>query len=237
MAVNINNFTAGTNVAKFDFAAEGVVDNNELKALLESQKDKYSVVSVENGKLVLYVNPRRRDNFLVAFFKKYFVGDANDREIYRQEERLLDNADKLAKNASFQQKIRLVENLRQKEGEIHSYESTQALAQLDKTLNTYLAEKQGTVKVNNLNELARGTNDVVQELAEACKACQLCNHYDNTVLISDKANCLVNIFEFITQHINIREYDPQGRIFKEDGQVDEEFLPSGTVDSSEHRAR
>ncbi|MCR5085123.1 MAG: hypothetical protein K6A65_06440 [Succinivibrionaceae bacterium] len=202
--------------ATYKFGDDFQLDLDRL--LAKSDKDEARISIDRDGTLGVVVPPRRRDNFLVAFFKGRILGNRETRAAYRKNERMLDNMDKLAKNLSFQDKLAAA--LMKRNGENGVRESKVAVYMLRDRLATYVAQNEGRINFAGLrNAHIQNANDEFDQ-RNATLVASYCNDPKLACPSQCDAGSVVvdgqpqGVFDFVLKH------GEPGPTLLKDGQID-----------------
>ncbi len=165
---------------------------------LISRAGRFSVT--DDGSLVIITPPRKRDNFLVSFYKGRLQPNREAREAYRKQERLYDNMDKLARNLSFQQRI--MNALVEKQSETVFHECKTAINLLRENIRSYISQCHGAISTTDLfqfydNETTNNTYKLMNEAV--VKEINLTGAtFEKGRIYGEKG---VNVFDFIQKNL------------------------------------
>ncbi len=195
----------------FDFTNSDKISRSNIDQIMSQEKQRLTID--DSGNVIAITPPSKRDNFLIAFFKRNF-GTAEATSEYRKQERLLNNMDKLAKNISFQNRIMTV--LAEKFQENGFKESSAAVHLLKEELKEYIAEKKGKI----LTSINHTTTISYKQLVFSAVS-------RGSDKIDFKSNCgrdcvflngkSLNLFSFIKDNLPNGVKLPNDNIFDSDG--------------------
>ncbi|MCR5084105.1 MAG: hypothetical protein K6A65_01215 [Succinivibrionaceae bacterium] len=183
----------------------------------------------QEGKLTAVVPPRKRDNFLVAFFKGNLQWNKAKRAAYNQKQLLLDNMEKLQKNFSFHTKV--MQTLLNKQREMGFYKSERAITLLEEefknlVVNNKERSRSYTVFYSKLSEYHQ-KSDRHNFLADACGSQQFMGKSGNASLIYD-GKCQ-NVFSFMKAYGAPAGEGGASKGFFKDGKLDFDLLTTKVI--------